>query len=177
MHFLQGLLFCLPTWSQAPCLLDHRPCTRGGWKHHPSGKTPAEAQNRRLSGSPNGTPRHTGLREEVHLRLLVSLPSGGHCRLGSNDQGGLGPENTGKAPVGGYSFLSRKISLSHIFFLFEKKGILSLKSTGDCSIETSLPLPSQENIVTLPKKKKKKDTRNRKVKIKEKTTLSNKANI
>lgn len=104
-------------------------------------------------------PRHTGLREEVHLRLLVSLPSGGHCRLGSNDQGGLGPEDTGKAPGGGYSFLRRKISLSHIFFSFEKKGILSLKSTGDCSKETSLPLPSQENIVTLPEKKK--DTRNR----------------
>lgn len=103
-------------------------------------------------------PRHTGLREEVHLRLLVSLPSGGHCRLGSNDQGGLGPEDTGKAPGGGYSFLRRKISLSHIFFSFEKKGILSLKSTGDCSKETSLPLPSQENIVILQEKKRTPET-------------------
>ena len=88
----------------------------------------------------------------------LCLP-GGHRRPSSDDQGGRGPEDTGKAPVGGYSFLRRKTSLSHIFFSFEKKGLLPLKSTGDGSKETSLPLPSQENIVTLQKKEK--DTRNR----------------
>lgn len=68
MHFPWGLLFCLPTWSRALCLLDRFPRTRGGCRHHPSDGCPR---------SPAGTPRHTGLQEEVHLMLLVSLPSQG----------------------------------------------------------------------------------------------------